>query len=70
LPGTLKVTLASSTPAGVAQVGEVATITLQLANGAAPSAASFVVSAASVIDAALYAPITGMNVVVAGVTLQ
>lgn len=70
LPGLLKVTLASSTPAGVTQVGEVATITLQLANGAVPTASSFVVSAASVIDAALYAPITGMNVVVASVVLQ
>jgi hypothetical protein len=69
-PGTLKVILASSEAAGLSLVGEMATITLQLANGAAPTAGSFVVSAASVIDATLYAPITGMNVVVANVTLQ
>ena len=68
-PGTLKVILASSEAAGLSQVGEVATITLQLANDAAPTAASFGVNAVSVIDA-LYAPITGMNVVVASVTLQ
>lgn len=69
-PGTLKVILASSAAAGLSQVGEVATITLQLANGAAPTAGSFVVSGDSVIDATLYAPIAGMNVVVANVTLQ
>ena len=69
LPGTLIVTLASSTPADMTQVGEVATITLQLANGAVPTASSFVVSGDSVIDATLYAPITGMNIVVASVTL-
>jgi predicted small lipoprotein YifL len=69
-PGTLKVILASSAAAGLSQVGEMATITLQLANGAVPTASSFVLSGDSVIDAALYAPITGMNVVVASVTLQ
>jgi hypothetical protein len=68
--GTLQVTLVNSVPAGVTQVGEVATITLQLANGATPTAASFGVSAVSVIDASLYAPIAGMNAVVANVTLQ
>jgi predicted small lipoprotein YifL len=69
-PGTFKVILANSIPAGVTQVGEIATITLQLANGAAPIASNFVVSGDSVIDATLYAPIAGMNVVVANVTLQ
>lgn len=69
-PGTLKVILASSEAAGLSLVGEMATITLQLANGAVPTASSFVVSGDSVIDATLYAPITGMNVVVANVTLQ
>lgn len=52
------------------QVGEVATIILQLANGATPSAGDFVVSAASVIDAALYDTIGGMGAIVANVTLQ
>ena len=69
-PGTLRVILASSAAAGLPQVGEMATIALQLANGAVPTASSFVVSGDSVIDATLYAPITGMNVVVANVTLQ
>jgi hypothetical protein len=69
-PGTLKVIIASSEAAGLSLVGEMATITLQLANGAAPTADSFVVSGDSIIDATLYAPITGMNVVVANVTLQ
>lgn len=69
-PGSLKVILASSDAAGLSLVGEVATITLQLANGAAPTANSFVVSGDSVFDATLYAPIAGMNVVVASVTLQ
>lgn len=69
-PGTLKVILASSEAAGLSRMGEMATITLQLANGAAPTASSFVVSGDSVIDTTLYAPIAGMNVVVASVTLQ
>ena len=68
--GTLQVTLANSIPAGVTQVGEVATITLQLANGATPTVGSFGVSGVSVIDATLYAPIAGMNAVVANITLQ
>lgn len=69
-PGTLKVILASSDAAGLSLAGEMATITLQLANGAAPTAGNFVVSGDTVFDATLYAPIVGMNVVVANVTLQ
>ena len=68
--GTLQVALANSIPAGVTQVGEVATITLQLANGATPTAGSFGVSGVNVIDATLYAPIAGMNVIVSNITLQ
>lgn len=68
--GELKVILSNSVPAGVNQVGEVAKITLQLANGAEPAVASFGVSAASVIDATVYGVIGGMGVSVAGVTLQ
>ncbi len=69
--GTLSVTLANSAPAGVTQVGEVAKITLQLANGATPSAANFGVSTVSsgVIDVD-YRTIDGMSVSVANVTLQ
>lgn len=69
-PGTIKVTLASSIPAGVTQTGEVATIILQLANGAAPTVTSFGVNSVSVIDAVLYNTISGMGASVANVTLQ
>lgn len=69
-PGTLKVTLANPIPTGVTQVGEIAKITLQLANGAAPAAASFGVSSVSVIDAGVYGTISGMGANVANVTLQ
>jgi hypothetical protein len=70
-PGTLRVILVSSAAAGVSQIGEIATITLQLANGAAPTAASFgQPTAVSVVDTAQYATISGMGVSVAGVTLQ
>ena len=69
-PGTLKVILTNSVAAGVTQVGEMATITLQLANSAAPTTGSFGVSAVSVIDAALYNTISGMGASVANVSLQ
>jgi hypothetical protein len=69
-PGTINVTLANPVTAGVTQVGEVATITLQLANGATPNAASFGLSAVNVIDATLYNVISGMGAIVANVTLQ
>ena len=67
---TLRVILTSSEAAGLSLVGEVATITLQLANGAVPTASSFIVSGERVIDATHYAPIVGIGVVVADVTLQ
>jgi hypothetical protein len=69
-PGTLKVILVNPINSGVTQVGEVATITLQLANSAAPTTGSFGVSAVSVIDAALYNTISGMGASVADVSLQ
>ena len=69
-PGTITVTVANTVPAGVTQVGEVATITVQLANFTTPSAASFGLSAVSVIDATVYNTIGGMGATVAGVTLQ
>lgn len=69
-PGTLKMTLVNPVQSGVTQVGEVATITLQLANDAAPTVASFGVSAVSVVDATLYGTISGMGASVTGVTLQ
>jgi hypothetical protein len=68
--GTLRVILASSDAAGLSLVGEVATITLQLTNNAAPGATSFIVSGDTVFDATLYSPIAGMNVIVSNLTLQ
>ena len=68
--GTIKVILASSAAAGVTQVGEVATVALLLANGAAPTAASFGVSEATVVDVGTANSINGMGVTVAAVTLQ
>ena len=69
-PSTLDVFLANSVPGGVTQVGEVATITLQLANGVAPSVDGFVVSAVKVVDAEVYSTISGMGVTVANLLLQ
>jgi hypothetical protein len=69
-PGTLKVILANPVNTGVIQVGEVATITLQLVNGTAPTTGSFGVNAVSVIDATFYNTISGMGASVASVTLQ
>ena len=68
-PGTLGVILTASAPGGVTQLGEVAKITLQLANGAAPTAASFGLTGVSVVDAALYGPISGVAANVSNVTL-
>jgi hypothetical protein len=68
--GTLNITLANSIQAGVTQVGEVATITLQLANGVAPTVSSFVLSEVSVIDATFYNTISDIGANVASMTLQ
>jgi len=68
-PGTVHVIVSNSLSAGVTTVGEVATITLQLANGAAPLVTDFALNSVIVIDT-LYNPITGMTASVAGVTLQ
>lgn len=71
IPGTLRVILTHSDTNGITQIGEAATITLQLANGAVPTVASFGIGTDSVIDALLYkSAIGGMGVSVAGVTLQ
>jgi hypothetical protein len=68
--GTLLIVLASSQVAGVSTVGEVATLTLQLANGAAPVAADFSPLSASATDTE-GAPIAGISsATVASVTLQ
>ena len=68
-PGSLQVTAASSAPAGAATVGDIVTITLQLANGAAPATADFPLSSVSVIDT-LGAPIAGISAAVSGLALQ
>jgi hypothetical protein len=68
-PGSLQIIVPSSVPAGVTIVGEVATITLQLANGANPTIADFSVNSVSVTNT-FDAPITGMSALVSAVTLQ
>ncbi|GFO67714.1 hypothetical protein GMLC_12930 [Geomonas limicola] len=71
-PGSLDITIASSALAGVTQVGNIATVTLQLANGAEPAANAFSVTNDQVADANLGGTgvINGMGVGIAGVTLQ
>jgi len=67
--GTIQIVMASSQVAGVSTDGEVATVTLQLANGAAPVVADFnPLTAVSATDI-LLAPIA-ISATVAGVTLQ
>ena len=69
VPGTLHVIVTNDVLAGVTTADEVATITLQLANGVAPVVADFALNSVIVIDT-LYNPIAGMTASVAGVTLQ
>ena len=69
-PATLQLVLANAVPAGVTQVGEVATVTVQLANGAAPTAGSFFFSTVTVIDTLGNSDSTSMRGAVTGVTLQ
>jgi hypothetical protein len=69
-PGKLVIEVTNSVPAGVTAVGEIATVTLQLANGASLAAANFVLNSVpvSVIDTFGY-PVPGMTVSVGEVTL-
>lgn len=67
---TLRVFLPSSVPTGLTQVGEAATITLLLANNSAPSASSFSIASASVLDVATVTSINGIGVAISSVTLQ
>lgn len=67
--GTLRVVLANASPAGVTQVGEISTVVLQLANGAAPTASAFTLSAVDVRDT-FGILVSGMQALVSGVTLQ
>lgn len=68
-PGTVAVAVASSDPAGVTEVGELATLTLKLSNGAAPSAASFAINDVNVIDTAGNL-VPGIGASVTGLTLR
>ncbi|MFZ4855062.1 MAG: PASTA domain-containing protein [Desulfuromonadaceae bacterium] len=68
--GTLQIVLPSSLVAGVNTVGEVATVTLQLANGVAPVVADFNPLAAVSATDILLSPIAGISATVVGVTLQ
>lgn len=68
--GNIQIALANSVPAGVTQVGEVATVTLQLANGAAPTASSFTISNVTIIDTLGNSNSTAMGATVESVTLQ
>jgi hypothetical protein len=70
VPGTLKITLANSFTSGVDQIGEVATITLQLANRAEPVVSSFELNSISVINANYYYSILGMGAIVTNVLLH
>jgi hypothetical protein len=70
-PGTVQIVVSNSVDAGVTTVGEVATVTLQLTNGAVPAAANFALDTVpvTVIDT-LGNSVAGMTASVAGVTLQ
>jgi uncharacterized repeat protein (TIGR02543 family) len=70
-PGTVHVVVTNSVPTGVMTAGEVATINLQLSNGAAPVVTDFALNSVPVVVIdTLYNPIAGMTASVAGVTLQ
>lgn len=69
-PATLQIVLVNAVPAGVTQVGEVATVTLQLANGAAPASSAFAVNGVTVIDTLGNSNATAMGAIVASVILQ
>jgi hypothetical protein len=68
VPGKMKVTFSSLLPVGISQVGEVATIVLQLSNGVIPTVSSFGLSAVSVYDVTFVKPISGMGAIIASVT--
>jgi len=67
--GKMMINLADSTPAGVTQVGEVATITLQLVNQTAPPAGSYVLAPYGVVDLSGN-PIPTLQAAITDVTLQ
>jgi hypothetical protein len=66
--GRIQIALASTAQNGATLVGEIATITLQLAKGAVPTVSSFYVSTDGVIDV-IGIPIGTLNAIVTEVTL-
>lgn len=60
-PALLKVTLASSIPAGISVMGDIATINLRLINGATANSITYGLSSVSVIDSVHYSQISGVN---------
>lgn len=69
LTNTIQIALANNVVNGVTTVGEIATITLQLANNAGPSANNFPLTDISVIDTSGN-PVTGVTAIVSNLTLQ
>ena len=67
-PGMLVIGLASAATTGVAETGEVATVTLRLANSAAPTADSFTLDQAATDLSGKV--VSGLNATVSGMTLQ
>jgi hypothetical protein len=68
IPGKVVIGLASAAASGIVYTGEVATVTLHLANNAAPVVASFTLDQ-TVIDIT-GKPVSGLSATVSGVTLQ
>ena len=68
-PGTIHLSLVNVTPAGVTQLGDIATIVLNLANKAAPTASSFQLNNINIIDTKGNT-LAGINAVVNSVVLK
>jgi hypothetical protein len=70
-PAELQIAVSTLVPAGVTTVGEIATVTLQLTNGAAPGAADFTLNKVPVkVSDINGSPGASLTATVAGVTLQ
>lgn len=70
-PGIVQIVVSNSVDAGVTMVGEVATVTLQLTNGAVSEAANFALNTVPVTVIDTFGnPVAGMTASVAGVSLQ
>src|SRR6185369_16955814 len=69
-PASLKICPTSNKVEGESQTGEIATIVVNLASGATPTAESFVLSDLVVVNASTYDKITGISGSVTTVTFQ